>query len=152
MQPCRSAPNHLTVIHLPATTTDCTMIIWGSMARDKQIGTGAFHCPTCHASSSYSHQRVARYFTLYFIPLFPTATLSEYVRCLRCSSEFKPVVLSMTPEQLESLVRPWPCANCGNHNPSAEMHCLACGARHDYVPPAPAGRSPYASPEPEVPA
>jgi hypothetical protein len=126
------------------------MIIWGSRAREKQIATGTFYCPSCHASGAYSHQRIARYFTLYFIPLFPTETLGEYIRCMRCSGEFKPVVLTMTPEQLEALVRPWPCANCGNRNPSAETHCLACGARKDYVPPTPP-QSPYAPPVPETP-
>jgi hypothetical protein len=127
------------------------MIIWGTEARDKQITTGVFHCPACHASSAYSHQRVAQYFTLYFIPLFPTSTLAEYVRCMRCSSEFQPVVLSMSPEQLEALARPWPCLNCHNRNPAGEMHCLGCGARKDYVPPA-ADASRYAPPSPEVPA
>ena len=127
------------------------MIIWGSATREKQIATGVFHCPTCHASSAYSHQRVARYFTLYFIPLFPTSTLGEYVRCMRCSSEFKPVVLTMHPDELEALVRPWQCANCANRNPAAEPHCLGCGARHDYGPPG-SGSSAYAPPAPEVPA
>jgi hypothetical protein len=124
------------------------MIIWGSRAREKQISTGTFHCPSCRASSAYSHQRVSRYFTLYFIPLFPTDTLGEYVRCMRCAGQFKPLVLTMTAEQVEALVRPWPCANCSNRNPTAETHCLACGARKDYVPPPPQP-SPHAPPEAE---
>lgn len=127
------------------------MIIWGWRARDKQVATGTFHCPNCHTRSAFSHQRVARYFTLYFIPLFPTSTLGEYVRCMRCASQYKTVVLTMSPEQIEALTRPWPCSNCGNRNPAAEEHCLACGARADYVPSAP-GPSPYAPPAPEVPA
>ena len=123
------------------------MIIWGSKARDKQIATGTFHCPSCRAASAYSHQRVSRYFTLYFIPLFPTDTLGEYVRCMRCAGEFKPLVLTMTQEQVEALTRPWPCANCGNRNPPAETHCVACGARADYVPP-PRPQEAYAPPPP----
>lgn len=122
------------------------MIIWGWRARDRQIATGIFHCPGCRASGAYTHRQVARYFTLYFIPLFPTATLGEYVRCLRCGGEFKPVVLTLSQQEVDELVKPWPCGNCGNHNPAAETHCVACGARKGYVRPAPADEVPAADP------
>jgi len=104
------------------------MIIWGSQAQDKRIAAGTFYCPSCRTASAYSHQRIARWLTLCFIPLFPLETLGEYVLCLRCAETFKPLVLAMTPEQVEALVRPWPCASCGSRNPPAEPSCLACSA------------------------
>ncbi|HEX8907433.1 MAG TPA: zinc-ribbon domain-containing protein [Longimicrobiaceae bacterium] len=111
------------------------MIIWGSTARDRTIASGTFYCPACRARSSYSHQRVSRYFTLYFIPLFPTDTLGEYLRCTRCLGQFNTFVATMSAEQVEALVRPWYCNNCANHNPSAEGYCVACGAPKGYVRP-----------------
>ena len=125
------------------------MIIWGSRVREKQVGTGTFHCVNCHVGCAYAHMEVARWFTLYFIPVFPTQTLGEYVRCLRCSGQFKTTVLTLTPEQVQALVTPWTCANCRNRNRPDDSHCVACGARQDYVPAS--ARSPYAPPEHETP-
>lgn len=103
------------------------MIIWGSTTKDKQTGTGTFYCPSCRTTTGYLRQKVSRYFTLYFIPLFATETLAEYVRCGRCSGEYNLSVASLTPAQVEALLRPWRC-RCGNHNPAGEDACLACGA------------------------
>lgn len=122
------------------------MIIWGWRNRDIQVAAGTFFCPGCQAHSAYTLQRVSRYFTLYFIPLFPTQTHGEYVSCLRCRGNYRTSVLSLTPAQVEALVRPWRCANCGNTNPANETHCVSCGARQDYVPPAAAAPQPDASP------
>lgn len=87
------------------------MIIWGSKAKRKQIGTGTFYCPQCRKESPYAHIRLSRYFTLYFIPLFPTKTLGEAVRCLSCFGEFTPGVLSLSAEKIELLCSPGPAPN-----------------------------------------
>jgi hypothetical protein len=113
------------------------MIIWGSVGKDKRIGTGQFYCPTCRVQSQYAYQRVSRYFTLYFIPLFPTETLGEYLRCLGCKGHYKPFIKELSAEQVEALVSPWPCGNCGNRNAAEQAYCLSCGARKDYVAPQP---------------
>ena len=73
------------------------MIIWGSMGREIKVAHGLFHCPQCNSDQHYEHMRVSRYFTLYFIPLFPTETLGEFVRCLACQQTFKPEVLDYEP-------------------------------------------------------
>ena len=73
------------------------MIIWGSRGRKKTVSTGEFYCPSENATRPYAHKRVARYFTLYFIPLFKTKDLGEYVECGSCQGTFKPEVLSYTP-------------------------------------------------------
>ncbi len=69
-------------------------IIWGTRARTKVIGRGEFHCPRCNANQSYAYKQVKRWFTLYFIPLFPTRTLGEYVECGSCAATWKPEVLA----------------------------------------------------------
>ncbi|MEA3209107.1 MAG: hypothetical protein QOE70_2164 [Chthoniobacter sp.] len=111
------------------------MIIWGSKAKQKQIATGTFYCPQCRKESAYSHLRVSRYFTLYFIPLFPTQTLGEAICCTTCAGEFKTAVLSLTAEQIEAALQPWVCPKCGNRNARSESRCLACGATPMAEPP-----------------
>jgi hypothetical protein len=110
------------------------MIIWGSKGKEKQVATGTFYCPTCRTDETYSHQRVSKYFTLYFIPVFPMENLGEYVRCLRCSGEFKTEVAGWGRDRVESLLSPWSCTVCSNTNPASQGTCLGCGAPRDAVP------------------
>jgi hypothetical protein len=111
------------------------MIIWGSKAKEARVATGTFFCPQCMADSSYSHMRVSRYFTLYFIPLFPTSTLGEYIHCHGCNGQMKNIVLQFTREQILASVQPWTCVKCGNRNSSTESQCLSCGASKYSEPP-----------------
>ena len=73
------------------------MIIWGSRVREKETGSGQFHCPRCNTQQTYKRKRVARYFTLYFIPIVETQYLGEYVECQSCRFQFKPDVLRYKP-------------------------------------------------------
>jgi hypothetical protein len=73
------------------------MIIWGSTGREVLIGQGEFHCPECDCRQPFAHNRIARYFTLYFIPLFEISNHGEVVSCGRCGSNFRPDVLSYQP-------------------------------------------------------
>jgi hypothetical protein len=118
------------------------MIIWGSKAQQRRIGTGTFFCPQCAAQAPYTQMRVARYFTLYFIPLFPTATLGQYVQCGRCGTQASEAVLRCTPEQILEATKPWICPQCRNHNQTSQARCLACGAPRVQPPPLPRGSLP----------
>ena len=69
------------------------IIIWGSRGRSTTLAVGQFYCPQCHAQRTYQHKRLSKYFTLYFIPLFPTQKLAEYVECDNCHTNFKLEVL-----------------------------------------------------------
>jgi uncharacterized tellurite resistance protein B-like protein len=69
------------------------MIIWGSRARATAVGSGTFHCPGCASTQPYTHQKVRRWFTLYFIPLFPMGDLGEHVDCGRCRKSWRVEVL-----------------------------------------------------------
>lgn len=111
------------------------MIIWGSKAKVQEMAGGVFFCPNCQADVPFKRQRIARYFTLYFIPLFPTATLGEYIRCGSCASEMRPEVLALSRADVMRLVEPWVCGQCGNKNASAEKVCLGCQAPRPVAPP-----------------
>ncbi len=70
------------------------MIIYGYRNREKELGTGNFYCTNCGVQRPYRYKKIARYFTLFFIPLFPLGTLSEYVECQVCGRTYKTDVLS----------------------------------------------------------
>jgi hypothetical protein len=69
------------------------MIIWGSRGKEKTMGEGQFFCPKCRILRPYKHQKIAKYFTLYFIPLFETKNLGEYVECQGCYTPFRTEIL-----------------------------------------------------------
>jgi predicted RNA-binding Zn-ribbon protein involved in translation (DUF1610 family) len=70
------------------------MIIFGSRVREKEIADGQFTCPNCHKLRAYKQKRISKYFALYFIPLFKTSDLGEYIECQTCGNKYKPGVLS----------------------------------------------------------
>lgn len=76
------------------------LIIFGTRGLTTTVSTGKFFCPSCMAKRSYEHQRVRRFFTLYFIPLIPLDTIGEYVECLHCRDTYKPGVLDFDPDML----------------------------------------------------
>src|SRR5207245_2386509 len=102
------------------------MIIWGSTTKTDVVEQGEFYCPQCRGLTSYVHHRVQQYFTLYFIPLFSTNTLGEYIECQRCGGNFEPAIRELSANQIEGLLQPWTCPGCQNLNPVSEMRCLRC--------------------------
>jgi hypothetical protein len=111
------------------------MIIWGSKVREDQLSLGQFFCPNCKDDAPYKRVRTARYFTLYFIPLFVTEDFGETVRCGRCRQDFRTVVLTHSREQILATLAPWPCGGCGNLNPVGAQACVACSTARDAVAP-----------------
>jgi len=77
------------------------MIIWGSKGKEKTVAKGQFLCPRCRTLRPYEHKKIAKYFTLYFIPLFQTENLGEYIECQVCRTPFRTEVL----EQGQSIER-----------------------------------------------
>jgi hypothetical protein len=102
------------------------VIIWGARNREKRMAEGRFFCPHCRQEAPYHAMRVSKYFTLYFIPLFPIQKLGEYVRCVLCQTNFKPEVLRLTRQQIEESNAPWKCTFCSNTNAADQTVCLAC--------------------------
>lgn len=88
------------------------MIIYGNKSREIEVSSGQFHCPKCDDQRPYVHKQVARYFTLFSIPLFKIATLGEYVECQICRRAFKPESLglvSTSSVQAKEQRSPWGC-------------------------------------------
>ncbi len=80
------------------------MLIWGSKGREKVLSEGEFFCPKCNELKGYKHKRVSKYFTLYFIPLFETKNLGEFVECQACKNGFDPQILEPDNQGMFKLV------------------------------------------------
>lgn len=70
------------------------MIIYGYRNKDVENGTGIFICPNCNEQRVFKHIRVVRYFTLFFIQLFPLGKVSEYIQCQTCQRNYPTTVVS----------------------------------------------------------
>lgn len=75
------------------------ILIWGTKGRTKATDTGDFHCPDCNHRRDYALQEVKRWFTFFFIPIFPMGTLGQYVECGTCRATYNERVLEMDPER-----------------------------------------------------
>lgn len=74
-------------------------LVWGSRGRNKEIGSGEFYCPDCGDHRGYRKIAVTRWFTLYWIPIFPMGKpVGEYIECGTCKSTFNERVLAMDPK------------------------------------------------------
>jgi hypothetical protein len=80
------------------------LIIWGSKGKQEVISQGQFYCPKCNNNSRFLRKHVARYFTLYFIPLFKTKDLGEFIECQTCKSGFDPKVLEPGSQKILKVV------------------------------------------------
>ncbi|OCG27827.1 hypothetical protein A9G11_12060 [Gilliamella sp. wkB108] len=92
-------------------------IIFGTRGREVHEKSGQFNCPKCCSQQNtvtdekqqqYTQIKVAKYFTLFFIPIFSYETLGRYIKCDHCHSEYNEKVLEYVPptfaEQLASYV------------------------------------------------
>lgn len=74
-------------------------IVWGSRGRQKEIDNGQFYCPDCGDHKNYRLVAVTRWFTLYWIPLFPMGKpVGEFVECGSCQATFNQRVLDFDPK------------------------------------------------------
>ena len=69
------------------------MLIWGTKGKVKEKDRGIFYCPNCQARRGYVLYELGKYFTLYFISIFRTKKIAEYVECTVCKMQFKSSVL-----------------------------------------------------------
>lgn len=102
-------------------------IWWGRGVRHRNVSHGQFACPICKSQQHCSRRRVARYFTLYFIPLFEMESLREYLVCHGCKLEFPAdSYADATPGQVLEAVT-WSCPTCQHANPNHTFCCRQCG-------------------------
>jgi hypothetical protein len=73
------------------------IIIWGERGLTSQLDSGRFYCPHCERERPYLLKRVRPWFTLYWIPIFPTGSGQRFVECENCGGTFVEDVLEMSP-------------------------------------------------------
>lgn len=78
------------------------MIIWGWRVRTSVADKGDFHCPHCSSRQPYRHEKLRRWFTLYFIPVIPLDRLGEHVTCGTCRKSWQMSVLANDPDKLKA--------------------------------------------------
>ncbi len=81
------------------------IILFGVRGRMHTIATGGFFCPRCNGDRQYEQKAVRRWFTLFFIPLFPISGSSNgFVHCTTCQGNFAESVLNLpTTDALRGL-------------------------------------------------
>ena len=95
------------------------VLIWGSRRRVIDAGRGAYHCPVCKRLQPFALKRIARYFTLFFIPIARSGAAIEYAVCLGCNNALKRATLEAAPlgtpstsaPALEAVTKPIPSAD-----------------------------------------
>lgn len=59
---------------------------WGN--RQKTIANGSFPCPVCRTRTDYTQYSQRRWFSFFFVPLFPITSPQEFVGCHQCQNIF----------------------------------------------------------------
>ena len=75
------------------------IIIWGHKWKFKPVQNGwhgNLHCPQCGTIQPFQEKQPVKYFTLWWIPLFPTSRGDPFVECIHCGGKFN------KPEELEA--------------------------------------------------
>ncbi len=72
------------------------LILFGTKDRRRVEAQGQFLCPKCEAKRDYEVISLREWFTLFFIPILPTANdegRDYFVECRTCNSTYDPDVL-----------------------------------------------------------
>jgi hypothetical protein len=73
------------------------MIIFGSRTVSRPRGQSMFFCPVCRTRRNGSHIVHTRYFTLYFLPIFPLGGSTDSICCMECGQSFTAEVMNVQP-------------------------------------------------------
>jgi tellurite resistance protein TerB len=72
------------------------VIIVGVRGRGATLGGGQFYCPRCQRDRPYTRTGIRRWFTLFFVPMFPISSISgARVCCDTCKGAFSDEVLAL---------------------------------------------------------
>ena len=72
------------------------LILFGTKDRRKVVTKGQFVCPRCGVKKDYKVISLREWFTLFFIPILPTANnegWEDFVECGTCKSTYDTDVL-----------------------------------------------------------
>ncbi len=105
-------------------------VLFGIKEMERQVGAGSFYCPDCRCDNNYTRYAIARYFSIYLIPVIPLGKSGEFVRCNRCSSNYAADIVDLDRREVQDAFATWKCERCGNWNPAEYGNCVSCnGAR-----------------------
>lgn len=65
------------------------MIIWGLRSRGKALGQFPISCPNCHREAMTTISQSRRWFSLFFIPIFPISAKKSIARCNLCGFQYQ---------------------------------------------------------------
>jgi hypothetical protein len=65
------------------------MIIWGLRTRGKTLGQVQLTCPNCHRPAMTGLGQSRRWFTLFFIPIFPISGSTTTAVCGLCGYRYQ---------------------------------------------------------------
>ena len=65
------------------------MIIYGLRTRTRALGQRASECPNCHRVAMTSYAQRRRWFTLFFVPLFPISGRTSIANCGLCGYQYQ---------------------------------------------------------------
>jgi zinc-ribbon family len=81
------------------------VLIFGFRTRAAILATLAYICDRCGVSAAHRVARRRRWFTLFFIPVFPIAATKYTDTCINCGR-----VRELTKEQADSVLPPVPAS------------------------------------------
>jgi hypothetical protein len=73
------------------------IIFVGSADIPSTVASGEFYCPRCRTTRPFTLKASRRYFTVYWLPIFPVSGRTRYVECGRCGAAFEESVLDLEP-------------------------------------------------------
>lgn len=65
------------------------MIVYGFRNRGKILGQRMLNCPNCHRDAMTTASRNQRWFTLFWIPIFPIGAKKTVARCGLCGFQYQ---------------------------------------------------------------
>jgi len=80
------------------------IIVAGFKARSRAVATGTFVCPSEGGDRTYEHKEAKKWFTFFWVPIFATSELGDFIECTSCQSTFYPSVLdARTASDIEDI-------------------------------------------------
>ena len=80
------------------------IIVWGTKWTISTLEEDFFICPVCNSNQGYELKQARKYFTFFWIPIFPLGKEHMYIECCSCGSNFHTRLLyeekSSQPEEL----------------------------------------------------
>lgn len=70
------------------------LLIWGFKVRYADVASGTFYCPHEGGDRPYVKKLAKRWFTFFFIPIFPLNELGQFVECSSCQRGYDERVLT----------------------------------------------------------